>query len=235
MKDSIDIFAALISPEQEKFVYAALASLLTAILAGIGYLIKRRMEQKPKLDALEVNERALRILKELATQNLSIEEFHIRKEQILNPPKSPGKQEQRVLVEVTQLQLNQLVSGDADTSWLEVFRWQFRVDVHLHERINQEEAAMFAANQALLNALYERKEFDEAMDLIEEQNEWRKCWPDLKAVTAKYEDHGVGIMFYNSEFAVVMWERAAELQSRLREVEHREALPPSSDAPQLSS
>lgn len=32
---------ALVSPEQEKFIYAALASLFTAILASIGYFIKR--------------------------------------------------------------------------------------------------------------------------------------------------------------------------------------------------
>ena len=41
---------ALVSPEQEKFVYAALASLFTAILASIGYFIKRKVEQKTKLD-----------------------------------------------------------------------------------------------------------------------------------------------------------------------------------------
>src|SRR5215213_4165198 len=122
----MDTFA-LISPGLENVLYVALGSAITAVIGGIGYLIKRKVEQKAKLDALEVSERALRILKEMATQNLSIEEFHTRREQILNPHKSPGKQDQRVLVEVTQLQLTQLASSDASTEWVEKFKWQFRV------------------------------------------------------------------------------------------------------------
>jgi hypothetical protein len=232
MSDAPPILA-LISPGLENFIYAAIGSILTAIVGGIGYLVKRKVEQKPKLDALEVSERALKILKELATQNLTIDEFHIRREQILNPRKALGKQDQRVLVEITRLQLTQLFSSGPDTKWIESFKWQSRVDDRLYKRINEEEAVMFAALQALLDALYARKAFSEAMDLIENQKEWRKCWPELNAVTAKYEDHGVGTMFYHAEFAAIMSDRAIFLQRRLREIEQRKELEPSPDVPQL--
>lgn len=131
------------------------------------------------------------------------------------------------MVGVTRLQLTQLASTKADTELIEGLELRFRVDDRLYKRINQEEAAMFAALQALLDALYARKAFLKAMDLIESQNNWRKCWPDLNAVTAKYEDSGVGIMFYHSEFAAVMLDRAIFLQRRLREIEQRkESEPP---------
>jgi hypothetical protein len=238
MKDYVSILAvlpvlpiALVSPEQEKFVYAALASLITAILGGIAYFIKRKVEQKPKLDALEVSERALRLLKELSTQNLSIEEFHARKEQILNPRKSLGRQDQRAWAQLAQV-VSSEISATGDM--LESFRWQFRVDIRLRKRLDQEEAVMFAALDALLNALYARKGFSEAMDIIESQLAWRKYWPDYNVVTAKYEDKGVGAMFYHAEFAAVMSDRAAMLRSRLREVEENTVLPLPLDAPQLT-
>jgi hypothetical protein len=200
-------------------------------------LIASQLFEQP-LEDLEVSERAMKLLKEIITQNLSIEEFHIRREQILNPHKSLGRQEQRVLVEVTQQQLTQLVGSDpvarGIASLTESFTWQLRVATHLYERISQEEAAMFAALEALLNALYARKAFSEAMDIVESQQEWRKCWPDINVVTAKYEDHGVGIMFYHSEFAAVMSDRAVFLQRRLREIEQRKESEPPQDVPQLS-
>jgi hypothetical protein len=238
MKDYVSILAvlpilpiALISPGLENVLYLAIGSAITAILGGIGYFIKRTVEQKPNLDALEVNERALRLLKELSTQNLSIEEFHARKEQILNPRKSLGRQDQRAWE-----QLAQVVSSEisATGEMLESFRWQFRVGIRLHKRLDQEEAVMFAALDALLDALYAKKGFSEAMDLIESQQAWRKCWPDYNVVTAKYEDKGVGAMFYHAEFAAVMSDRAAVLRSRLREVEESTVLPLSPDAPQLT-
>ncbi len=52
--------------------------------------------------------------------------------------------------------------------------------------------------------------------------------------TAKYEDKGVGLMFYHAEFAAVMSDRAAVLQIRLREVGENTVLPPLLDAPQLT-
>lgn len=237
MNDYVSILAALpmlpmalISPEQEKFVYAALASLITAILGSIGYFIKRKVEQKPNLDALEVNERALRLLKELSTQNLTIEEFHDRKEQILNPRKSLGRQDQRAWEQLAQVASELSATGDM----LESFRWQFRVDIRLHKRLDQEEAVMFAALDALLSALYARKGFSEAMDILECQQEWRKGWPDFNVVAAKYEDKGVAALFYHAEFAAVMSDRAAVLQSRLREVEESTPLLPLPDASQLT-
>jgi hypothetical protein len=225
----MDIFA-LISLGLENVLYAGLGSAITAILGGIGYLIKRKVEQKPQLDVLEVSERALKLLKEITTQNLTIDEFHVRREQILNPHKSPGKQNQQVLVGVTRLQLTQLSSTKADTELIEGLELRFRVEDRLYKQINQEEAAMFAALQALLDALYARKAFSEAMDIIESQNNWRKCWPDLNAVTAKYEDSGVSSMFYHSEFAAVMSDRAIFLQRRLREIEQRKESEPTPGA-----
>lgn len=93
---------------------------------------------------------------------------------------------------------------------------------------------MFAAYEALLDVLHEREGFSEAMDLIEEQQAWRTCWPDLDALIAEYGDQSVGIMFYHSELAVVMSDRAAVLRSRSLQVEGTTALPPPPDVPQLT-
>ncbi len=51
--------------------------ILGALLPGIAYLLKRRIEKKPVSDALEKHQKLLSINKELAGQKISVEDLHL--------------------------------------------------------------------------------------------------------------------------------------------------------------
>lgn len=188
----------------EKILLVALGSLLSAL----AYLLKRRIEKKPESDTLDRHLRLLSINKELAEQQISIEELQALENALLskNVAREKHKEElQESLIPLTG-------AGDDD------FLSQAELNMRSSGNVKIGEAKMEQVlNELLLNLDAEEREL-----LQKSQKAWEAySKKEAEFAASSYTGGTMYPLVYLSGLEALIVDRTALLQSHLDQVRRR--------------
>ena len=183
---------------------------LGAVLSGIAYLLKRRIEKKHTSDALERHQKLLTIRKELNEQKLTIEDLRLLESALF---KRNAKAEN---VEKMQDELSPLLEENHD-EFLSQFEMNLRADGNV--KIAQ------AKLEQIYKELSFRLENKERTLLEASQKAWEQYSHKHAEFTASsYEGGSIYPLIYLSAVESLVVERTALLKSELDEIRRLESL-----------
>jgi len=182
----------------EKIGFAILGGLLT----GIGYLLKRQIEQKSVFDAIEKHQNLLILNKGLKDQKVSLPELRKLEEAILNKEKAT---EHHSLILKEELKAGTALECD-----------EFITQAEMNERAYQ---SFQQANTKLKNVLTSIESYldkTELETLRKGQDSW-KIFREKQAEFAsnQYKGGSIESLIYYSELQRLTVERTASLQSEI--------------------
>lgn len=183
--------------------------LLGAVLSGIAYLLKRRIEKKHASDALERHHKLLTIRKELNEQKLTVEDLRLLESALL---KRNAKAEN---AEKMQEELSPLLEENRDEV-LSQFEMNMRADGNVK------------IAEAKLEQIYKELSFKvrnkEREALEASQKAWEKYSRKHAEFTASsYESGTIYRLIYLSALESLVVERTALLKSELDEIRRLES------------
>lgn len=170
--------------------------LLGALIPGVGYLIKRWIEKKPQLDSLEKSQKLLAINKELAAQNITVEDLND--------------------LEMSLLAKRRATESHETAKGFEADLGEFRSNADL-----KQDAAfrLKKAELKLEEMLFEFSRLldEEELEILEKsQKKWKTYRDEQAALAASGWEGGTGYgLVYLTEQEVLTAARIAEIQSRL--------------------
>jgi uncharacterized protein YecT (DUF1311 family) len=203
------------SPELEKFLYASLGALVTAILGALGYLAKRRLEKKPQFDALEKHSKLLAIKKQFSEQNISVEELH-EFEQTLLAKKMAVEKHTKQIQEVLTPELEAIESDDDDGDFLTTYEAKGRAQARL-------EVAQLKLRHVYVELLDKLSNDGESDEEVEALKQAQQAWEEYSEKQADAGSIGYRMgtaysLFYMAELESLVVERIALLQSKIDEL-----------------
>ncbi len=184
--------------------------LLGAVLSGIAYLLKRRIEKKHASDSLERHQKLLTIRKELNEQKLTVEDLRSLESALL---KRNAKTEN---AEKMQDELSPLLEEN-NNALLSQFEMNMRADGNVK------------IAKAKLEQIYQELSFRLENKEREALEESHKTWEEYSRKHAEfsassYEGGSIYPLIYLSTLESLVVERTALLKSELDEIRRLETL-----------
>ncbi|ELB2789356.1 DUF1311 domain-containing protein [Vibrio alginolyticus] len=179
--------------------------LLGALMTGIGYLIKRKIESKPELETLDKHQKVLDIHKKMSEQGLDIsglnqfvsmltEKSSAVQSHVLDlNTKSVSHMQTSSTEHITQTEMNQIASNSYNRSLVKMNE----VYAQLMSKLDSDRTEAYGAAQVKWN------EYIEA---------------HARSVADMYKGGSIYPLIYYSELETLVFERTARLQSELDEL-----------------
>ena len=176
--------------------------LLGALMTGIGYLIKRKIESKPELETLDKHQKVLDIHKKMSEQGLDIsglnqfvsmltEKSSAVQSHVLDlNTKSVSHMQTSSTEHITQTEMNQIASNSYNRSLVKMNE----VYAQLMSKLDSDHTEAYGCAQAKWN------EYIEA---------------HARSVADIYKGGSIYSLIYYSELETLVFERTARLQSEL--------------------
>ncbi|EGQ8042870.1 DUF1311 domain-containing protein [Vibrio alginolyticus] len=179
--------------------------LLGALMTGIGYLIKRKIESKPELETLDKHQKVLDIHKKMSEQGLDIsglnqfvsmltEKSSAVQSHVLDlNTKSVSHMQTSSTEHITQTEMNQIASNSYNRSLVKMNE----VYAQLMSKLDSDRTEAYGSAQVKWN------EYIEA---------------HARSVADMYKGGSIYPLIYYSELETLVFERTARLQSELDEL-----------------
>ncbi|MBS9830294.1 DUF1311 domain-containing protein [Vibrio alginolyticus] len=179
--------------------------LLGALMTGIGYLIKRKIESKPELEILDKHQKVLDIHKKMSEQGLDIsglnqfssmltEKSSAVQSHVLDlNTKSVSHMQTSSTEHITQTEMNQMASDSYNRSLVKMNE----VYAQLMSKLDSDRTEAYGSAQVKWN------EYIEA---------------HARSVADMYKGGSIYPLIYYSELETLVFERTARLQSELDEL-----------------
>lgn len=175
---------------------------LGAVVAGVGYLLKRWIERRPVFDEIEKQHKLLSLSKEMREQRVSLADLKKLEEAILNKSKVIGQYVTSIKKEIeVELQLNNK---------------EFITQVEMNERACHEFNRADDKLKSIIRSLESHLDKTEIESLRKSQDSWeifRKKQAEFTEV--QYKGGSIQPLIYYSELERLTIERAASLQSEI--------------------
>jgi len=180
----------------EKIVFFILGGILT----GIGYLLKRYIEQKSVFDEIEKHQKLLTLDKGLKDHKISLSELRKLEEAILNKEKAA---ERNSLILKEELKTSTALECDK-------FITQAEMNEHAYQSFQRADTKL----KNILTSIEASLDKTELEILRKAQDSW-KIFREKQAVFAssQYKGGSIESLIYYSELERLTVERAASLQS----------------------
>jgi len=186
----------------ENILEKALFVLLGGFLAGIGYLLKRRIERRSIFDAIERNQKLLMLNKELRAQKISLSDLHELEAKILNKEKA---------AEQYAVTIKKELKDDMPLETKD-FITQAEMNEHAYHSFKR-------ADEKLQNILETMEIYLDKTELniLKNAHETWEIFRDKQAEFAanQYKGGSIQPLIYYSELERLTIERAASLQSEI--------------------
>jgi len=176
--------------------------ILGSLLTGIGYLLKRHIEQKSIFDAIEKHQNLLTLNKELKEQKVSLSELRKLEEAILNKEKVA---EHHSLILKKELKTGTALECDE-------FITQAEMNEHAYQSFQRADTKL----KNVLTSIESYLDKTELETLRKAQDSW-KIFREKQAVFAssQYKGGSIESLIYYSELERLTVERTASLQSEI--------------------
>jgi len=176
--------------------------ILGGLLTGIGYLLKRHIEQKSAFDAIEKHQNLLMLNKELKEQKVSLSELRKLEEAILNKEKAA---EHHSLILKEELKTDTALECDE-------FITQAEMNKHAYQSFQRADTKL----KNVLTSIESYLDKTELETLRKSQDSW-KIFREKQAefASSQYKGGSIESLIYYSELERLTVERAASLQSEI--------------------
>jgi len=177
------------------------------IVAGIGYLIKRKIENKPHQEALDRHKSVLDIHKQMNEQGLSVEELK-NLEQILTGKSSSIKYHTDQLTHESEAEP---IISESDHEFMS----QVELNIRAGEKFERAKEKL----QEVIAGIDSRVGDFESQSLMNSQRSWEiYSVEQAKAAASGYRGGSIYSLIYFSELESLTLERTARLQAELDEL-----------------
>ena len=181
--------------------------LLGVIISAVGYFIKRKIENKPQIEALDKHKRLLDIHKQMNEQGIDLDGLKALEEKLI------GK--------VAAIQSKTIILQSESVPLIKENESEDLTQMELNERasINLEKAK--EKMQEAIAGIDSRVGDYESQSLMRSQIEWESySVSQAEAAAASYREGSIYPLIYYSELESLTNERTARLQAELDELIH---------------
>ncbi len=189
------------------FVEKAGFAILGVILMGIGYLIRRHLENKPQQEALDRHKSVLDIHKQLNEQGLTVKDLK-NLEQILTGKSSSIKQHSNQLTRESEAEPI-ILESDTD------LKPQMELNLRASEKLDKAQEKL----REVIAGIDARVGDFESQSLMNSQRAWEGySIEQAEAAASSYRGGSIYPLIYLSELESLTLERTARLQAELDEI-----------------
>ena len=179
--------------------------LLGMILSSIGYLIKRKIENRPQIEILDKHKRILDIHKQMSDQGIDLEGLK--------------NLEARLSGKAKAIQSHSVILQSESVSLLKEDEPENLTQMELNERAGKRFEIAKEKLQEVIAAIDSRVGDFESQSLMRSQRNWENySVSQAQAAAASYEGGSIYNLIYLSELESLTNERTARLQAELDEL-----------------
>jgi uncharacterized protein YecT (DUF1311 family) len=179
--------------------------LLGALVSGFAYLIKRKIESKPQIEALDKHKKILDIHKQMNDQGIDIEGLRILEAKLVG--KSEAIRNNTIILQKESVPL--IYENEAEDL----------NQAELNERAGENFERAKDRMQKVIAAIDSRVDDSRSQSLMNSQMEWESySVSQAQAVASSYDGGSIYNLIYLSELESLTNERTARLQAELDEL-----------------
>lgn len=179
--------------------------LLGVIISAIGYLIKRQIENKPQIEALDKHKKLLDIHKQMNEQGIDLDGLKVLEEKLIG--KAAAIQSKTIILQAESVPL---ISENESEDLTQM---------ELNERASKNLEKAKVKMQEAIAGIDSRVGDYESQSLMRSQIEWESySVSQAEAAAASYREGSIYPLIYLSELESLTNERTARLQAELDEL-----------------